>query len=578
MNLTDSKVKVWLLGIRSQIRNPKFYGVLGALIAVGIWTWFRVVSINPAILGDEYLYSINSRKASPWGAALAGDFSNYLFNLVYQSTNLCGTSFYTCGKLLNLFFFLGFILTLFAIGLRFLPYLASLAFMVLAGLSPLSVYVSMFLPESMYFFFIGLLLATVLRALTDFTPQNWAVVGLVLGLATLVKPHAWLSALAIGITFLVVALGQKQVNFRRFMLSGSALLGLAVVSRLVVGLLVGGTKALGFFGQYFGVSTITQIASGPSESIQQSVISTPMDGVLALFPSQLQAHTFTAITLLSISILGLGVAVYDIAKTRVLSFETAFGLFAFIWLVVLMLEIVAFTGWITGSGDDHSSRILLRYYDFLYVIVPLAALAVFSKLRSSLPGPWVRWPLALAAVALITPATSGFFGTLTVQIADAPHLAGLIVNNTVFNAIAGMSVVSIAVFAIFPRFSPYAIAAVLPLTFVATGWQIQDQYRMFRGDLSPSDRAGLYLRENFSEEQLDEALILANTRFDATNVAIYADSSGIEYETYMPESIYAAELAPEGTTLVVTTGNITVTGERVVEEIEGQGFYVYVLD
>lgn len=578
MNSTELKGQVWLSRIGYQFRNPKFYGVLGVLFVVGIWTWFRVAGINPAILGDEYLYSINSRKASPWGPALAGDFSNYLFNFVYQSTNLCGSSFYTCGKLLNLLFFLGFILTLFSIGLRFLPYSAALAFMALAGLSPLSVYVSMFLPESMYFFLIGLLLVRMLRALTEFTPQNWAFVGLVLGLATLVKPHAWLSALAIGITFLVVALGQKQVDFRRLVLSGSALLGLAVVSRLVIGLLVGGTKALGFFGQYFGFSTVTQIASGPSETIQDSVISTPMDGVVALFPSQLQAHSYTAATLLSISVLGLLVAVVDVAKTKSLSLETAFGLFTLIWLVVLMLEITAFTGWITGSGDDHSSRILLRYYDFLYVVVPLAALAVFSRLRSTMPGPWVRWPLALVTVALITSATSGFFGTLTVQIADAPHLAGLIVNNTVFNAIAGASVVSVAVFAIFPRFSLYAVAAMLPLTFAATGWQIQDQYQMFRGQLSPSDRAGLYLRENFSEEQLDEALILANTRFDATNVAIYADSAGIDYETYMPASIYAAELAPEGTTLVVTTGDISVTGDRVVEEIVGQGFHVYVLD
>ena len=578
LEITSKRVFGWGERVSAQFRNIEFYGVIVALAAVGSWTWVRVAAINPAILGDEYLYSINARKASPWDPALAGDFSNYLFNFVYQSTNLCGTSFYTCGKLLNLLFFLGFILILFVIARRFLPFWGALAFMVSAGLSPLSVYVSMFLPESMYFFFIGLVLLGVLRALTDFGPRNWAIAGIALGAATLVKPHAWLSALAIGVTFLVVALGDKKISLRQTLFSGVALAGAAVVTRVVVGVLVGGAKALGFFGQYFGVSTITQIATGPSDSIQQSVISTPMDGVVALFPDQLQAHVFTAATILSVSIIGLAVAVIDIAKTKKLGAETALGLFAFIWLAVLMLEIVAFTGWITGSGDDHSARILLRYYDFLYVIVPLAAIGVFARLRSSLPGPWIRWPLAVLLVALVTPATSGFFGSLTVQIADAPHLAGLIVNNTVFNAIAGLSVVSVAVFAIFPRFSLYAVAALLPLTFIATGWQIQDQYQMFRGETSPSDRAGLYLRENYSEAQLDDALILANSRFDATNVAIYADSAGIEYETYMPDAIFPAEAAAEGTTLIVTTGNITVTGDRVIEEIAGQGFIVYVLD
>jgi hypothetical protein len=59
--------------------------------------------VNPAILGDEYLYSMNSRKAAPWETSPAGDFSNYLFNFIYQSTNLCGNSFYGCAKILNIF-------------------------------------------------------------------------------------------------------------------------------------------------------------------------------------------------------------------------------------------------------------------------------------------------------------------------------------------------------------------------------------------------------------------------------------------------------------------------------------------
>jgi hypothetical protein len=101
-----------------------------------------VSTVNPAILGDEYLYSINARHAAPWDPSPAGDLSNYLFYLVYSSTNLCGDAFYSCGKILNLIFFIGFLIIIFIIAVRFLNYWVALAFTVAAGLSPISVYTS----------------------------------------------------------------------------------------------------------------------------------------------------------------------------------------------------------------------------------------------------------------------------------------------------------------------------------------------------------------------------------------------------------------------------------------------------
>ncbi len=140
--------------------------------------------VKPAILGDEYLYSMNARKVSPWDPPIAGDFSNYLFNFVYQGTNLCGDAFYTCGKVFNITFFLGFVLTIFIVARRFLPFWAAYGFMVAAALSPLNIYTSMFLPESMYFFFIGLVFVATLRAMNSFSWQNWALAGVAIGAAS----------------------------------------------------------------------------------------------------------------------------------------------------------------------------------------------------------------------------------------------------------------------------------------------------------------------------------------------------------------------------------------------------------
>lgn len=550
---------------------------LGSLGAIGGWIYSRVWMVNPAILGDEYLYSISARKVGPWDPAPVGDFSNYLFNFVYQSTNLCGDVFYTCGKVLNLFFFLGFVFIVFLVALRFLPFWGAYGFMIAAGLSPLSVYTSMFLPESMYFFFIGLLLLAVLRASTDFTWQNWAVAGAVIGVASLVKPHAWLSAIAVGLTLVVIGLTQKKIGFKGTLIAGVALVLGAAIFRVVIGLAVAGPKALGFFGQYFGVSQIQQVVSGPVDAEAEQVIGVgPMNGVIALFGIQLNIHMLTITALMGIAIIGLVVALIDLIKTRELKPVSAFGLFAFIWLFSLMLEIVIFTGWITGGGDDHTSRVLIRYYDFLFVIVPLAGLSVFAKQLQEEINLFIRWGLGILIAALITPAFSGFFGTLTIQIADAPTLAGLVVNQDVFNAAAVIGFLAVMLFATFPRYVAWSFALLLPVTMIGTGWQIQDQYQGFRGELSAADKAGQYIRDNFTQDEIDRALILGTTRFDATNVAIWADSAKVKYELYVPGSQFDAGVAAEGTSFIVTTGDLGVYGD--FEEVfEGDGYKLYKL-
>lgn len=561
--------------VREFLGSWKNLLALGTLPLLGAWIFSRVWMVNPAILGDEYLYSLNARKAAPWDPPLAGDFSNYLFNFVYQGTNLCGNAFYTCGKIFNLVFFLGFIFTLFIVALRFIPFWGAYGFMVLSALSPLSVYTSMFLPESMFFFFVGLILVATLRALNKFTWQNWALAGLSIGVASLVKPHAWLSAIAVGITMLVVGLSQRQKRWSTTFLSGTALVGGAVLGRFVIGLLVGGPKALSLFGVYVDNSTVEQVVTGPAGVDEGTPITStsPIDGVFALFTTQFNTHVLALVALMGLAIIGTLVAVWDLFRTRELTAVNAFGLFAFIWLASLMIEIVMFTGWVTGGGDDHTTRILLRYYDFLFLIVPLAGLSVLASPMARSLNAFFRWGTSILFAALLTPAFSGFFATLTIQIADAPNLAGLVVNEQVFNSAATIGFLSILVFATFPKYSPWAFALLLPVTFAMTGWQIQDQYSMFRGSLSAGDMAGKYMNSEFSEAELAQFSIIAPSRFDATNAGLWMDVPDIYYEA-VPEGVEVpVDFLPEERRLVLLLGDYSLLGESEMLH-QGEGFVI----
>ena len=564
--------------VREFLGSWKNLLALGTLPLLGAWIYSRVWMVNPAILGDEYLYSMNARKVGPWDPPVAGDFSNYLFNFVYQGTNLCGDAFYACGKIFNIVFFLGFIFTIFILALRFLPFWGAYAFMIAAALSPLSVYTSMFLPESMYFFFIGLVLMAVLRAMRAFTWQNWALAGAAIGVASLVKPHAWLSAIAVGITLLVVGLFNKEIGFRKTFLSGVGLVLGAVLARVALGLLVAGPKALSFFGAYLRPSTIETVIEGTSEAGQTTgEILTPIDGVVALFAPQLNVHVLTITALMALAVVGLIAGIIEVLREKRLSPASGFALFGFIWLVSMTIEIVMFTGWVTGTGDDHTTRVLIRYYDFLFVIVPLAGLSALAARFGERVNVFVRWSTAGLFAALITPAFTGFFGTLTIQIADAPTLAGLVVNMDVFNAAALLGFSSLLLFAAFPRWSPWAFAILLPVTMIGTGWQIQDQYQGFRGSLNAADIVGQQIARDFTTEELSKTWVIGTSRFEATNVAIWADNEDLTYELFGPGSQLDAAMAPEGTKKIVVAGDLQVI-EGASLEVSGEGYAIYSVD
>jgi phosphoglycerol transferase len=479
--------------------------------------------------------------------------------------------------LLNLVFFVGFLTVIFIVAKRYMNYWIAFAFTVLAGLSPLSVYTSMFLPEMMYFFFLSLVFVAVLKAAETYAWKDWAMVGALVGVTSLVKPHAWLSAIAIGIFLVILGLTNAKYRFFPLLKAIGAVSLAAILGRVIIGFVVAGPKALSFFGQYLNAGVVEQIAvttpSGPLQSGSAAATS-PMNGVLNLFGTQFNIHMLTIAALIGIAILGVTVGIVELARTRELTKVTALSLLAFIWLFSLVIEVVIFTGWITGGGDDHTTRVLERYYDFLFVIVPLAGLAALTSKFMAETKIWIRLPLALLMLVLITPAFSGFFGTLTIQIADAPNLAGLVVNQEVFNAAALFSFVALIVFAFFPKFTPLVLIGLLPVTMAGTGYQIQDQYQGFRGELNAQDKAGQFLRANLTPEQVDATWIAATSRFEATNVAIWADSAKIKYDLYGPGSSIDASLVPEGSLYVLVTGDVTYTGP-VLESIPGEGYTLH---
>jgi len=573
---TGHKFKSFLLS--PSIQNGL---ILSVLALSALWAYLRVQNIFPVILGDEYLYSMNARKVDLWGESGFGDFSNYLFNFVYSSTNLCTFAFYDCVKGLNAAFFFGVLASAYFLLKKVSNAWVAGAFAFAVSLSPISVYVSMFLPEMMFFFGVMVILHLTLRAAELNRANAWLVAGASVGLVSLIKPHAWLSFLAIIIFFLVVAASNwKGFNF--FVKNFSALLAGAVIGRVAVGLLIAGPKAVDFFGQYFSFELLTQLlgieinGDTPQASDVEATSNAPIEGVFSLFPAQLWVHlgTFLALCAPAAAILLARLfAMLRIPKAREKSLEINLSTLSVIWIGVMIVEVVAFTGWITGSGDDHTTRILLRYYEFLLVIVPLAALGALWNQRAWISAVWARWLGGSAAVYGMSVASLGLFSTLTIQIADAPSLAGFVVNREVYNLMPTMFFVAIASFMAFPRYSKYPVLAVSAAALILTGFQAHEQYQSFRGQAQPADMLGEVLANSRAIVSPEKTLIVADSRFNATAAAFAADEAEIGY-LVLPPGYLSPDMVGDEIDLVGSVYGLNLPGFKLLHEADGYWVYL----
>lgn len=217
--------------------NPaKFWKIAGWLVpTIGlglIWVATRIWGVLPKILGDELIYSTNARHL----ALADSSVPNYLFNLVFGMTNTCGYGFYTCGKVINMLFLVGFAVFIYlAARLLVEPGMALFVdFLALVG--PISAYASYFTPDMMFYFGASIVIYASLRTSDGTALGRWALIGLGLGLVTLIKPHALF--MIPPILAYVIFLGIK---------AGKAAAGKSVLSALVFGAAVFATKfAIGF--------------------------------------------------------------------------------------------------------------------------------------------------------------------------------------------------------------------------------------------------------------------------------------------------------------------------------------------
>ena len=536
-------------------------------IVFALWSISRVWTVLPSIMQDEYIYT-SQAKNLPFAEQF---YSNYIFSFVMGLTNYCGNEFYVCTKSINSVFFLATVLFTFLIASRFLSFRWSIFAASVTALSPIAIPVSYFMPETMYFTMMTLTIWVTLLVSRKDSWLLWIVSGLSLGAAALVKPHAIFMLPAFVAFALIFAYKKSDGSWFQGLRAGSTVVVGFMVTKLGLGFAFAGSEGLKLFGGYG--SPVDALTGAANTEEVLTVGDAPARSGLEVLISVASVHliTHSAVVLLLAGIpffLSLRVS-YSIVKTKQPIGEVS-SLFILVALItVSMIGVVAlFEAYVSASGDDHSDRLILRYYEFLIPQFVVMGLLLPRFTDSKRLFRIIQGSIIVGASMFFT---IYYPPTFDKQYADSSTLPG-IGDTQGFFIFVGLFVGSAVIFWIVnPERGNQVIGRIImPAVLILALVMSQNKLIEINGTPAYFDQAGWDSRTYLQDVPGERILVVGQTRTEVFTVKFWIDEANIRDLLVGDGSVIAEDSVIE-TDYVVTLGNMEL-GFKHELVTEGEGY------
>ena len=530
------------------------------------WSISRIWTVLPSIMQDEYIYT-SQAKNLPFAEQF---YSNYLFSSVMSLTNACGYEFYTCTKTINSFFFMGTVLLTFLIAIRFLTFRWSVFVASVTALSPIAVPVSYFMPETMYFTMMTLTIWLTLVVSKRESWWLWIVSGLSLGATALVKPHAVFMLPAFVIFAFIFAYKKSGSSLLQALRASASVATGFMVTKFGLGFAFAGTEGLKLFGGYGSpVGALTGAAGAETVTVgTDGAVRSGLEVLLTVASTHLLAHASAMLLLAGIPlILSLRVS-YSVVKTKQPIGDVS-SLFVLVALItVSMVGVVAlFEAYVTASGDDHSDRLILRYYEFLIPQFIVMGLLLPRFTDSKRLFRIIQGSIIVAASMFFT---IYYPPTFDKQYADSSTLPGM-GDSQGFFVFVGIFVSCAVIFWIVnPERGNLAIGRfIMPAVLIVALVMSQNKLIEINGTPAYFDQAGWGTREYLENVPGDRIMVVGQTRTEVFTVKFWIDEANIKDLLVVEGSVITPEYVSESD-YVVTLGNIGIEfPHELVTEGEG---------
>ncbi len=532
---------------------------LGILLAAGaILLSLRNSGLYASVFADEFTYSRFARLGRFSDAYLP----NYLFSLVYRSTNLCGEGFLQCARQLNVAFFLAGVGLFYLSCKRVASRGVALLFSFLIFFSPFNTYTAYFMPESMYFFFFAALTSLLfIVPVPQMTVFRWLAVGAAIGLGALIKPHALF--LLAPLAFYVGV--SNRFNVQRTMKALTVTLVCALVVKFLFGFAMAGTDGISLFGKAYVSQTFSPATDNPQ--LLKTTLFSLSGQVLGIF----SLFSVGCLVTVSGAVRFLKSCWFAEEPTE----DSRYAFYTVLVLACLVLITAVFTAKMVGTGPyESANRIHARYYNFAF---PLLLLTLAAKLRPQEVPLSGQLRIACAAVGLLILASAAYtrLGGFAPALADSPELYGMLRSPNLFLVCCVASGGAMVIWVSNARGGLVIFSAVvLPMIILISQLEA---YSELRHRLVPDeyDRAGSFARRYLSEVERDKVLILSSSPAGGYKALFYLDSNAPFFESPPVAQPYNLESLPTGRDWLLAIGDLPVTRRPETTVIAMRGFTLY---
>lgn len=536
-------------------------------MAFAAWSISRVWTVLPSIMGDEYVYT-SAAKHLPFAEQY---FSNYLFSWVMSATNMCGTDFYVCTKSINSVFFALAILFTFLIAARFLTFGWSVFVASVTALSPIAIPVSYFMPEIMYFAAMTGVVLVALWVADKGKWQLWSLVGISLGLAALVKPHAIFMLPAITVFALVVSYKLASGSWLAGLRSAGSTIAGFFVAKFGLGFLFAGTEGLKLFGGYGSpVDALTSVVQNQAPTVSQDAgtQATGLELLASVSLGHLAMHLAVVLMIAGLPLLLSLRVLLSVAK-KAEPVGPVSSLFILVGLITfsIIAVVAVFEAYVTVGGDDHSDRLILRYYEFL-----IPQFIVMGLLLPRFTDSKLVWRILQGSTVVVAALFFSIFypGNFDQQYADSSTLPGLAASGGLFIAVAVAIAAAILYWIFTPEEGNVLIGRfIIPLFLIVALVMSQSKLIEINGTQAYFDQAGWASRDALNDVPGERIIVIGQTRTEVFTVKFWIDEPNIKDLLVLEGSVVPLDNVSESD-YVVTLGNIGIDfPHEVVTEGEG---------
>jgi hypothetical protein len=317
------------------------------------------------------------------------------------------------------------------------------------------------------------------------------------------------------------------------------------------------------------------IAQTAANAVVQSVALTAAEAASPGFFDVFIPHSFAHLALM-LTVAGLPLLLSVSAMKTALSKKQAIGAASqFLILIGLMaislaLVVAAFEGVVTQLGDDHSSRIITRYYEFLIPLFLIAA-AVFAKFVE--PKTKIR---ALQAALLVAFLIFGwvYLSGVKQSFADSILLSGYLAAPAIIPIIAIIGLIVSLTWLISKNAgSKLVVYVATPLVLLIAGFSSQSYLLSQVGPIPAYfDIAGQKAKPLLADVPGEKISVIGAVRYQNFTTKFWIDKPGIK-DTSLADGETIDSASIPDVDYVVLIGNAKLSGAAEVLD-QGEGYAI----